>query len=117
MSRVYKLRARSHTAYVAFVIHRISGVALALFLPMHFLVLARALQGEAALDGALAWIDNPLLKVAEVGLVLALALHLAGGLRLLALETLAWRNWQKNLAALGAGASVLVGLAFALQVF
>ena len=29
-------RARSHPAYWAFIVHRVSGVALALFLPLHF---------------------------------------------------------------------------------
>jgi fumarate reductase subunit D len=43
-----------------------------------------------------------------------LAAHLAGGLRLLALEFLPWRNWQKTLAALAAGFALVAGLAFAL---
>jgi len=34
--------------------------------------------------------------------------------RLLALEFLPWRNWQKTLAALAAGFAVAAGLAFAL---
>ena len=36
-------RARKHPAYWAFVVHRVSGVALALFLPLHFWALAEAL--------------------------------------------------------------------------
>jgi fumarate reductase subunit D len=47
-------------------------------------------------------------------LVVLLAAHLAGGLRLLALEFLPWRNWQKTLAALAAGFALVAGLAFAL---
>ena len=66
--------ARGHPAYWAFLVHRVSGVALALFLPAHF----------------------------------------AGGLRLLALELLPWRNWQKTLAALAAAFALFAGLAFAL---
>ena len=41
----------------------------------------------------------PLVKFAEFGLVFLLAVHLFGGLRLLALEFLPWRDWQKTLAA------------------
>ncbi|MCL4801543.1 MAG: succinate dehydrogenase [Burkholderiales bacterium] len=110
-------RARNHPAYWAFLVHRLSGIALALFLPAHFLVLGQALRGEAALDGALRWTEVPLVKAAEVALVLLLAAHLAGGLRILALELLAWRGWQKSLAALAAGAAVAVGVTFALGVF
>jgi fumarate reductase subunit D len=53
-------------------------------------------------------------KLAEWGIVLALAAHLAGGLRVLALEFLPWRDWQKALAAAAAALTVGVGLAFAL---
>jgi fumarate reductase subunit D len=48
-------------------------------------------------------------------LVLLLAAHLAGGLRLLALEFLAWRDWQKGLLALAAGFTLCAGLLFLLN--
>jgi fumarate reductase subunit D len=44
----------------------------------------------------------------------ALAAHLAGGLRVLALEFLPWSARQKTLTAGAAAATVAVGLAFAL---
>ena len=90
--------------------HRLSGIALALFLPAHFYVLSRTLQ----LDAFLAWTEQPAVKLAEWGLVTLLALHLAGGLRVLALEFLPWRDWHKSLAAAAAGFAVAAGLAFAL---
>jgi len=92
-------------------LHRLSGVALALFLPAHFWVLSRALE----LDAFLAWTEQPLVQFAEWGLVTLLALHLAGGLRVLALEFLPWRGSYKGLAAAAAGFAVLAGLAFALS--
>lgn len=106
--------ARGHLGYWAFLTHRISGVALALFLPAHFWVLGTALRGEAALDGVLRWTEQPLVILGEWLLVMLLAAHLAGGLRLLVLELLPWRNWQKTLAALGAAFALIAGLVFAL---
>jgi fumarate reductase subunit D len=47
--------------------------------------------------------------------VLLLAAHLTGGVRLLALEFLAWREWHKTLLALAAGGAAAAGLAFALN--
>ena len=108
------IRARNHPGWWAFLVHRLSGIALALFLPAHFLALGTALRGEAALDGFLRWTEQPLVIAAEWGLVILLAAHLAGGLRLLALEFLPWRDWQKTLAALAAGFALFAGLAFAL---
>ena len=54
------------------------------------------------------------MKFAEWGIVVLLTAHLTGGLRLLALELLPWRDWQKSLAAAAAAAALAVGLAFAL---
>ncbi|HEY6823246.1 MAG TPA: hypothetical protein VI195_02305 [Steroidobacteraceae bacterium] len=91
-------------------IHRLSGIALALFLPVHFWALGRGLE----LDSFLRWTEQPLVRLAEWGIVVLLATHLGGGLRVLAIEFLDWHEWQKSLAA-GAGAlAVAVGLAFAL---
>jgi fumarate reductase subunit D len=109
-------RARNHPAYWAFLVHRFSGLALTLFLPLHFWALGQALAGEARLDGFLRWAEHPLVKFAETALVLLLAAHLAGGVRLLMLEFLAWRDWQRSLLAIAAGVSLAAGLAFLLNV-
>ena len=101
---------RQHPSYWTFVVHRVSGVALALFLPLHFWTLGSALQ----LDSFIAWTQQPLVKLGEWLIVLALAAHLGGGLRVLALEFLPWRDWQKSLAAAAAALTLAVGLAFAL---
>lgn len=106
--------ARSHPAYWAFLVHRLSGLALALFLPAHFYFLGTALEGQGAMERFLDWTEQPLVIASEWLLVTLLAAHMAGGLRLLALELLPWRNWQKTLAALAAAFALLAGLAFAL---
>ncbi|MGZ5032349.1 MAG: hypothetical protein ACXWAC_04045 [Usitatibacter sp.] len=106
--------ARNHPAWWAFLVHRLTGIALAVFLPAHFLVLGTALNGDAALDGFLRWSEQPLVIASEWALVTLLAAHLAGGLRLLALELMPWRDWQKTLAAIAAGFALAAGLAFAL---
>lgn len=106
--------ARAHGAWWAFLVHRLSGLALALFLPAHFLALGLALRGEDALDAFLRWSEQPLVIASEWILVALLAAHLAGGLRILALEFLAWREWQKSLAAAAAGFAIFAALVFAL---
>lgn len=106
-------RARNHPAWWAFLVHRLSGIVLTLFLPFHFWVLGMALNDAARMDGFFAWADQPLVKFAEAGLVMLLAAHLTGGMRLLALEFLAWRSWQKDLLAVATGATVIAGVVFA----
>jgi fumarate reductase subunit D len=108
-------RARGHPAWWAFLVHRISGLVLTLFLPLHFLTLAFALQGESALQSALAWTEQPLIKAGEALLVVLLAAHMTGGVRLLMLEFLPWRDWQKSLLAVAAGVTFVLGGAFLLN--
>tara|TARA_Y100001947_G_C10268173_1_gene273057 strand:+ start:101 stop:451 length:351 start_codon:yes stop_codon:yes gene_type:complete len=96
--------------------HRLSGLALILFLPFHFLVLGLALEDAEALDGFLRLTDMPLVKVAEWGLVMLLALHLSFGLRVLVLEFLPWRDSRKGLILAGSVGAVTVGAVFAAQI-
>jgi len=107
---------RSRPNYAAFLVHRISGLLLALFLPAHFWALSRAIQGAGALDGFLRWTDSPVVKLAETGLVVLLAAHFTGGLRLLVIEFLPWHPWQKTAVAVSAGVSLACGLLFLLNV-
>lgn len=117
MRRRGDLRARAHASWWAFLVHRLSGLALALFLPLHFWALGHALQGEAALEGFLRFTDQPVFKFGEWGLVLLLALHAAGGVRLLLIEFGAWTGLRKNLIAAAAGFGVIASLGFALALF
>ena len=106
---------RKHPLWIAFLAHRLSGLALALFLPLHFFVLGLALRDSAQLDGYLALTDHPLAKLMEFGLVFLLAIHLFGGLRLLALELLGWTSAQKSLVALASSLAFFVACIFLLR--
>ena len=107
-----RLQHRRHLLWNAALVHRLSGLALAIFLPLHFLALGLALQGEARLDGFLRWTDSWIVKFFEAGLVFLLTVHLLGGLRLLMIENFAWRGGQKQLAAVAAGISAAIAFVF-----
>ena len=108
-------RAHAHAAWWAYLLHRLSGLALALFLPLHFWAMGQALHGAAALDGFLRLVDQPLFKVAEWGLVVLLSLHLAGGVRLLLIEFGPPSGLRKNWIAAALGFAAAAGMAFALS--
>jgi fumarate reductase subunit D len=111
-----RLDHRKDALWIAALVHRLSGLALAIFLPLHFLALGLAINGEAKLDGFLRWSEQPLVKLAEGGLVFLLAVHLLGGLRLLVVENLAWRGGQKHYAVVAGVAAALAALAYLLLV-
>lgn len=98
-------------------VHRISGLLLAAFLPVHFWILGKVITSTSTLNTALQWFDNPWAKFAETGLILLLAIHLTGGIRVLMIEAFPWRDWQKTVVALSGGASVGIALAFLLRAF
>lgn len=101
--------------WFAFILHRISGLVLALFLPVHFWVLSYALHNPSALDGFLSWTDFWYVKLAEYGLVFLLSVHMFGGLRLMALEWLPWSPRQKTFAAAALGAGFALSTGFYLS--
>ena len=107
----------SHTqrGFVAAMLHRLSGIALAVFLPLHFLALATALQGANALDSFLALTRDPWVEAAEVGLIAALALHMTLGLRILAIEFLDLREKTAAVVSVCAAAACAAGLVFVLN--
>lgn len=107
---------RRNNLWLAAMIHRVSGILLACFLPVHFLVLGLALQGAAALDGFLAWTRSPLVKLVETLLVALLAVHLLGGLRVLVIENLPWRDGQKRMATMVLSAAAVIGLLFLIRI-
>ncbi|HUC64836.1 MAG TPA: succinate dehydrogenase [Stellaceae bacterium] len=111
------IKHRGSALWIAAMIHRLSGLALAIFLPVHFFVLGLSFHGGARLDQFLRWSDQPLVKFAEGGLVFLLTVHLLGGLRVLVIENFAWSDRQKQLATIAAAVSAVVAFIFLVRVF
>src|SRR3954467_3229438 len=101
--------------FVAAMLHRLSGIALAIFLPMHFVALGMALGGADSLQSFLGVTHNGFVRVAEWGLVTALGLHMALGIRVLAIEFLAVRERGSIVVSVCVACSLTVGLLFLLN--
>ncbi len=112
-----RLTHRQSVLWIAALLHRLSGLALAIFLPLHFLTLGLAIHGEAPLESFLRWSDQPLVKLAESGLVFLLLVHMLGGVRLLVIENLDWRDEQKELATIAAGLSAVIAFILLARLF
>lgn len=72
---------------------------------------------RAALNDVLDWADNLWVKLAEAGLVVLLALHLTGGVRVLLLEFGRWSDRQQSRIALAGGLALLAGFGFLAAAF
>jgi fumarate reductase subunit D len=103
---------RKNGLWIAAMVQRLSGLALACFLPLHFLALGLAIDGAAQLDRFLVWTKNPLVKLAETILVFLLSVHMLGGVRVLLIENLPWREGHKQLATAAIAAAALAAIAY-----
>jgi fumarate reductase subunit D len=101
--------------FLAAMLHRLSGIALAVFLPMHFVALGTALNGADSFQSFLGVTHSLFVRVAEWGLVTALGLHMALGLRVLAMEFLAVRERSALVVSACVACSATVGLLFLLN--
>ena len=99
--------------FMAALLHRLSGIALAIFLPLHFL----ALSGADRLDAFFNLTHNIWIRTAEWGLVTALALHLALGLRVLVLESAGWRESTASVVSGCVAGSLAIAILFLLNAF
>jgi len=108
---------RLNLLWLAAMIHRISGLALAAFLPLHFLVLGFAIRDGERLNGFFRWTEEPLVKWAETLLIFFFTVHMFGGLRLLVVENMNWHDVQKQLATLAVGVSAIITFVFLARVF
>lgn len=113
-TRAPDFRTHTHSVYWAFLLHRVSGIALCIFLPLHFYVLGTALQSAAALQTHLSWTDHILFKFAEWGLVFLLTLHFLGGMRLLLIEFTPWSGLRKTGFALAIAMAFMTACIFGL---
>ncbi|WP_353152389.1 succinate dehydrogenase, cytochrome b556 subunit [Pollutimonas bauzanensis] len=109
-------RARTHASWIAFCLHRISGVLLTVFLPFHFWTLGLALENEAALDAALKWYEAPIFKFGEWLLVFFLALHALGGIRILLIEFRPWKGLRLGWISASFGTAAIVSFVFLITI-
>ncbi len=107
---------RNHPGYIAFVVHRISGLCLGLFLPAHLYVISLLLNNQQKLDGFLDWTTAPWVKLSETLLIMLAAAHLAGGIRILIIEWFAVAYDHTHLILAVSIFSIAIGLAFLIAV-
>ena len=101
--------------FLAAMLHRLSGIALAIFLPAHFIALGTALGGADPFQSFLGVTHDGFVRVAEWALVTALGMHMALGVRVLAIEFFAVRERSAIVVSGCVACSLTVGLLFLLN--
>lgn len=85
------------TGFISFLLRRVTGVALVLYLFVHMWVIGSVNSGPAVFDARLAMIQTPIFKLAEIALLAAVAYHGFDGVRLLIVHYLDVTEYRKSL--------------------
>ncbi len=93
-----------------FVMHRLTGAALTVYLYLHLITLGSILQGPDRFNRAMEWMSQPTVRLMELLLVWVVLFHTLNGLRLIVLA-IAPKVDQKWLAYSVVAASVVIALA------
>lgn len=73
---------RIHIGTAAWILHRLSGLGLILYLLLHIWVIHHLVVGEREFDSIMQLFENPLFEFLEVGLIGVILYHLWNGLRI-----------------------------------
>ena len=99
---------RWHTGSVAWILHRLSGVALTLYLVIHIWVIHHIGQGPEAFNAIMGKVQTPFFKLLEIGLLGTVLYHSFNGFRILLFDLGVGIKQQKQIF----WGTVVVGLLF-----
>ena len=80
---------RWHVGTVAWVLHRLSGLALAGYLMLHVVVIHNISRGPKAFNDMMGMVQSPLFRFLEIGLLGTVLYHAFNGVRILLVD-LGW---------------------------
>jgi succinate dehydrogenase / fumarate reductase cytochrome b subunit len=110
------------TGFVSFLLRRITGVALVLYLLLHIWVIGGINSGADTFNSRMEFLGKPFFRVLEIGLLAAVVYHGIDGIRLLMVHYLNVTEYRKSLfyAALAVSAILVIAgglpiLLFALE--
>jgi succinate dehydrogenase / fumarate reductase cytochrome b subunit len=110
------------TGFVSFLLRRITGVALVLYLLLHIWVIGGINSGADTFNSRMEFLGKPFFRALEIGLLAAVVYHGIDGIRLLMVHYLNVTEYRKSLfyAALAVSAILVIAgglpiLLFALE--
>ena len=104
------------TGFISFVLRRLTGVVLVLYLFMHMWVIGSAMSGSGTFDARLNFFQSDLFKIAEIGLLAAVVYHAFDGIRLLLVHYFNVTDYRKSLFYAAFGISVILVIAGGLPI-
>ncbi len=114
--RWFDARGRQSGSW-AFILNRLTALALTFYLGLHLIVLKNLTQGAQAYNDFIVFAQMPLIKIGEILLIAAVILHGLNGVRLTLLAFGIGLHHQKTLFFFTAMATILITALFAFRMF
>ncbi|MCA9959138.1 MAG: succinate dehydrogenase, cytochrome b556 subunit [Anaerolineales bacterium] len=99
------------TGFLSFILRRVSGVVLVLYLFTHMWVIGSVNKGAEAFNSRLALVQTPLFKYLEIALLAAVIYHAIDGIRLLIVHYFDVAEYRQSLFYAVMVVSVILGIA------
>ncbi len=95
---IYEVGYRYHPGTVAWILHRLSGLALILYLVLHIWVIHN-LDNPIGFNKVMGFLNEPLFKFLELGLWGVIVYHATNGLRIITVDffTMKGAKFQKQM--------------------
>ena len=90
------MRFHWYTGQVAWVLHRVSGLAIVLYLVLHVYSISK-LSDPETFDEEMALYSQPVFRLGEIGLLAACVFHALNGIRILIVDFGNGARYQKQL--------------------
>ena len=96
-TKIYDVGYHNFLGSWAWLLHRLSGLALIFYLTLHIWVISHLANGAASFNATMAFLNSPLFKILEVGLWGVILFHAFNGVRVLIVDffhgALAHKKW------------------------
>ncbi|MFH1143229.1 MAG: succinate dehydrogenase, cytochrome b556 subunit [Candidatus Eisenbacteria bacterium] len=80
------MRYRWHSGYVAWLLNRITGIAISFYLIMHIWVIHHLAHGREQYQQVMAFLNSPVFWFFEIGLIGVVLYHTMNGIRLVLVD-------------------------------
>ena len=117
MNRTLSDRYQGGVGMLAWLLHRVSGLALSFYLLLHIWDLRAAQRGAQAFDEAMATFQSPFWKVMDLLLLAAVLFHGLNGIRLLLFDAGQGLRYQRQLFWVAFGLTIAIFIFSAVMVF
>ncbi len=104
------------TGFISFLLRRVTGVALVIYLLLHMWVIGGINSGAETFNDRMDFLGQPVFRLLEIGLLAAVVYHGVDGIRLLIVHYLDVTEYRKSLFYAALVVSVIVTIAGGLPI-